>query len=260
MILKNKVAIVTGAASERSIGWGVAKALAAAGADVVVNDLPGQSDALNARAEEIRTMGRNALAAPADITQPEQILDLKNQTIKQFDRIDIAVSNAGIIRWENFLDITPSVMQSIIDVNIKGNMIFCQTMAKEMMRQGDGGRIIITSSVQAYTHFPVTPVYGGTKHAMHIFVGALALELAPYKITVNHFGPGWVRTALNDHDPAQQTAEDIENQKAAVPLGRAGTIEEMGAAAVYFASPEAAYTTGTFLRVAGGLGIGKYVK
>jgi NAD(P)-dependent dehydrogenase (short-subunit alcohol dehydrogenase family) len=248
---------VTGAADNRSIGWGIAQALAAEGADVVVNDVA-KPDDLHARAEDLRRMGRRALAVVADVSQPDQVEAMIGQTAAQMGRLDILASNAGIVRWEHFLDITPANLQAIVNVNIKGNVYVCQAAARQMIRQGQGGRIIITSSVQSDRHFPVTPVYGATKRAMHIFVGCLALELAPYNITVNHIGPGWVRSPLNDPAPDQQTAQGIEANRQAVPLKRDGLIEEMGRAAVYFASEDGNYTTGAFLRVDGGLGISKY--
>ena len=258
MRLQNKVALVTGAADDRSIGWGIAKALAEEGADLILNDLPAQQESLAARVETIRQMGRRAVAAPADITDPEQVRAMMETGVGGLGRLDIAVSNAGVIRWEHFLDIKPQTLRAIAGVNLKGNMLVCQAAAEQMIEQGQGGRIIITSSVQAYFHFPITPVYGGTKHAMHIFVGALALELAPHRITVNHFGPGWVQTAMNDPSPELKTALDLAHQRTVIPLHRAGTIEEMGRAAVYFATEDGAYTTGAFIRVDGGLGIGKY--
>ena len=86
--------------------------------------------------------------------------------------------------------------------------------------------LVITSSVQTYFHFPITPVYGATKHAMHVFVGALALELAPHNITVNHIGPGWVQTQMNDTSPELQTEQDILSQRDAIPHRRAGTTDE----------------------------------
>jgi NAD(P)-dependent dehydrogenase (short-subunit alcohol dehydrogenase family) len=148
-------------------------------------------------------------------------------------------------------------MRAILDVNLMGNVHVCQAAARQMIRQGRGGRIVITSSVQSEINFPSTTVYGGTKSAMHIFVGCLALELAAHNITVNHIGPGWVRSALNDPAPGQQTEEDIENQKRAVPLHRAGLPYEMGRAVVYFASPDGDYVTGAYLRLDGGLALGK---
>ena len=93
---------------------------------------------------------------------------------------------------------------------------------------------------------------------MHVFIGALALELAPHRITVNHIGPGWVQTQMTDTSPEVQTDEAIEQQKEAIPFRRAGTIEEMAHAVAYFTANEAAYTTGAYLPVEGGLSIGKY--
>lgn len=258
MDLQNKVALVTGGSNNRSIGWGIAAALAGAGADVALNDLAVHQADLAARVADIERMGRRALAVPADVSRAEQVRGMIDTAIAQLGRLDIVVSNAGVIRWEHFLEITPENLRAIVDVNLKGNLYVCQAAARQMIEQSQGGRIIIVSSVQTYTHFPVTPIYGGTKHAMHIFVGALALELAPHHITVNHIGPGWVRSPLNDPAPDQQTPADIEKQRQGVPLRRAGQLEEMGQAALYFAGDEAAYTTGAFLRVDGGLGIGKY--
>ena len=149
-------------------------------------------------------------------------------------------------------------MRAILRVNILGNVNVCRAAAKEMVKQGGGGRVIIVSSVQSDAQFPVTPVYGASKHAMHILVGSMALELAPHRVTVNHIGPGWVRSPLNDAAPDQRTPADLEAQRDAVPLRRDGLSEEMGAAVSYLASPRAAYTTGAFIRVDGGLGISKY--
>lgn len=257
MRLKGKVALVTGAASSRSIGWGIARALAEEGADVVVNDVA-QPDVLEARAQDVRALGGRGLAIVTDVTRPDQVEAMIARAVAEMGRLDIVASNAGIINWQQFLDITPASLRAIVNVNLKGNVYVCQAAARQMIRQGQGGRIIMTSSVQADMHFPITPVYGGTKRAAHILVGTLALELAQYGITVNHIGPGWVRSALNDPAPGQSTSEEIEQQRAVVPLKRDGYIQEMGRAAVYFASEDGAYTTGAFLRVDGGLGISKY--
>src|SRR5262245_56580067 len=257
MRLQGKVALVTGAADSRSIGWGIARALAEEGADVVVNDVA-RPDELERRADELRAQGRRSMAAIADVTQPEQVDAMIERTVSKLGRLDIVASNAGIIFWEPFLEIQPKRFQAIVNVNIKGNVNVCRAAAKQMIRQGEGGRIIITSSVQSDIQFPGDPVYGATKAAMHIFVGSLALELAPHNITVNHFGPGWVQSSLNDRAPDQQTPEGIEGVRQSVPLKRAGLISEMGRAVVYFAGPDGDYVTGAFIRVDGGLGISKF--
>lgn len=257
MRLKGKTALVTGAAHERSIGWGIARALAEEGADVAVNDVA-LLDRLEQRVADLQALGVRGLAVPADVTQPDQVDGMITRTVEAFGKLDIVVSNAGIIRWEPFFEITPKNLSAIIGVNLKGNANVCRSAAKQMIAQGDGGRIIITSSVQSDVQFPITPVYGATKRAMHVFVGGLALELAPYGITVNHIGPGWVESPLNDPAPALQKPEDVEAQRLAVPLKRAGRIDEMGRAVVYFASSDGDYATGAFIRLDGGLGISKY--
>lgn len=258
MHLKNRVALVTGAAGERSIGWGIAKKLASEGASLILNDLPGRRDELSARVDQLKARGSRAVMAPADLTHPEHVDRMMREGLQAFGRLDVVCSNAGMIRWESFLEITPATLRALVDVNVKGTMLVCQAAARQMIEQEEGGRIVVTSSVQTYFHFPITPVYGATKHAMHVFIGALALELAPYSITVNHIGPGWVQTQMNDTSPELQTNEDIENQKEAIPFRRAGTTEEMAHAVAYFTCNEAAYTTGAFLPVDGGLSISKY--
>jgi NAD(P)-dependent dehydrogenase (short-subunit alcohol dehydrogenase family) len=256
MRLQGKTALVTGASDPRSIGWGIARALAEEGADVVVNDVV-RPDALAERVRDLEALGRRGLAVQADVTVPEQVGEMFARAEQAFGRIDIVVSNAGIIRWEHFLAITAANLRAIVAVNIKGNVNVCRAAAKHMRAHG-GGRIIITSSVQSDMQFPITPVYGATKRAMHIFVGCLALELAEYGITVNHIGPGWVMSALNDPSPELQTEAGLKAQRQAVPLKRDGRIDEMGRAVVFLASSDADYITGEYIRIDGGLGIGKY--
>ena len=256
MRLQGKVALVTGSANDRSIGWGIARALADEGADIVLNDVS-QLDALEQRAAELRSQGRRAIAIPADVTNYEQVNAMFDRAVRELGHIDIVASNAGIIRWEPLLETTPKNLQAVVNVNLKGNIYVCQAAARHMIAQGNGGRIIITSSVQADVQFTINPIYGATKYAMHIFTGCLALELAPYKITVNHIGPGWVASALNDPTPDLQTPEGVERQRQAVPLKRAGDPYEMGRAAVYFAA-DGDYVTGVGIRVDGGLALGKF--
>jgi glucose 1-dehydrogenase len=257
MRLSGKVALVTGAADERSIGWGIAKALADEGADVVVNDVALPRE-LEKRVIDLQALGRRGLAIQADVSNADAVEAMMQRTVAEMGRLDIVCSNAGIIRWESFLEVTPHHLRAIVNVNIMGNVHVCQSAARQMIKQGQGGRIIITSSVQSEIQFPITPIYGGTKFAMHTFVGCLALELAEHNITVNHLGPGWVRSALNDPAPGQQTGTEIEQLKASVPLGhRPGLPYEMGRAAVYFASADGDYVTGAFIKLDGGLALGK---
>ncbi len=257
MRLQGKVALVTGAADTRNIGWGIVRALAEEGAAIAINDIPARTADLEKRAEELRTVGHRATAVPADVSQPDQVSAMFEQIVGALGRLDILASNAGIIRWEPFLQITPRNLRAIVDVNLKGNVNVCQAAVQQMIRQGQGGRIILTSSVQSDVQFPVTPVYGATKNAAHILVGCMALELAPYQITVNHIGPGWVRSPLNDPAPDQQSEAEIEQQRLAVPLHRDGLPYEMGRAVANLAASDGDYISGAFLRIDGGLALGK---
>src|SRR5262249_44502523 len=123
--LQGKVALVTGAAHDRSIGWGIARALADEGADVVVNEVA-RPDDLQKRAAAIQAMGRRGLAISADVTKADQVEAMVAQVAEKMGHLDILASNAGIIRWEKFLDITPGNLRAIINVNLMGNVIMCR--------------------------------------------------------------------------------------------------------------------------------------
>lgn len=257
MRLDNKVALVTGAAGDRSIGRGIAQALAEEGAHVIVNDVA-KLDRLEERAAELREIGVDALAIAADVTDRTAVDDMIAQALSHFGRLDIVASNAGVVTWEPFLEITQKSVDFMLDVNVRGNFNVCQAAAHQMVAQGDGGRIVITSSVHAQMPFEQMAVYGGTKHALQTFTNCLAIELASHGITVNHIGPGWVRSAINDPSPALATEEDLVDTLESIPLGRPARPYELGRAVVYLASEDGAYVTGTYLRVDGGLVVGKY--
>ena len=139
MHLKNKVALVTGAASERSIGWGIAQKLASEGASLILNDLPAHRVDLAARVDQLQELGVRAAMAPADITRPENVEEMIDLGMQVFGRLDVVCSNAGMIRWESFLDITPRTLRALVDINVKGNMLVCKAAAKQMIDQGAGG-------------------------------------------------------------------------------------------------------------------------
>jgi NAD(P)-dependent dehydrogenase (short-subunit alcohol dehydrogenase family) len=257
MRLKGKVALVTGAAGDRSIGRGIARALAEEGAHVVVNDVA-KLDKLEARAAELRMLGVEAMAIAADVTRRDEVERLITSAAEALGGLDILVSNAGVVRWEPFLDIQPASVDFMLDVNIKGTVNVCQLGARQMVRQGRGGRIIITSSVHAQMPFAEMAVYGATKHALQTLTNCMAIELAPHNITVNHLGPGWVRSAINDPSPHLKGEEGMRATLRAIPLGRPAKPSELGRAAVYLASADGDYVTGSYLRVDGGLVVSKF--
>jgi NAD(P)-dependent dehydrogenase (short-subunit alcohol dehydrogenase family) len=251
------VALVTGAAGDRSIGRGIAQALVDEGARVVLNDVT-RPEKLAARVAELESAGGEAMAFVADVSQRDQVEAMVAETVKRFGRLDIVASNAGVVTWEPFLEITPKSIELMLGVNLKGTFHVCQAAARQLIEQGQGGRIVITSSVHAQMPFESMAIYGATKHALQTFTNALAIELAQYEITVNHIGPGWVRSAINDPSPALATEDDLKATLNAIPLGRPAKPYELGRAVVYYASKDGDYLTGTFLRVDGGLVVSKY--
>jgi NAD(P)-dependent dehydrogenase (short-subunit alcohol dehydrogenase family) len=145
----------------------------------------------------------------------------------------------------------------VMGVNLHGVLYGCRAAAAQMRAQGDGGAIVVTSSVNAVMPFSPLGVYGASKHAVGLLVGIMAREWGADGISVNHVGPGWVDTNINDPSPAFATEEKREAARASVPFGRRpAEPREIGEAVAYLAA--ATYTTGSYLRVDGGLVIGKY--
>ena len=256
--LAGRVAVVTGAARDRSIGGGIARVLAQHGADVVVNDLAASEEA-ERRVLEIEAIGRRAAFVAADVTDPVAMERLMAETVERMGRLDIVVANAGLCDWQTVTDLTAELWDRLVGVNLHGCFFTCRAAAAAMRAQGEGGRIIATSSVHAQMPFVQMGVYGGTKQAVGHLVGVMAREWARDRITVNHIGPGWVASAINDKAPDFATAEGRAGIRRIIPLGhRAGEPEEMGEAVAYLASEAAAYTTGAYVRVDGGFVIRPY--
>jgi NAD(P)-dependent dehydrogenase (short-subunit alcohol dehydrogenase family) len=254
--LDGKVALVTGAARDRGIGRGICLALARRGADVAVHDLTHEDEAAR-RAAELEDLGVKACFVPADITQPEENERLVAEVVERLGRLDVFVANAGVARWMRLADVTREDWDAIMDVNLHGVLYGCQAAAAQMRRQGEGGRIVVTTSVNAVMPFSPLGIYGASKHAAGLLVGVLAREWAEDGISVNHIGPGWVDTNINDRSPDFDTAEKREAALSSIPFGhRPADPAELGEAVAYLAC--STYTTGAFLRVDGGLTVSKY--
>ena len=258
MRLAGKVALVTGAARRRGIGRGIAQALAEEGADVAVNDV-GAADEGEELVAELRALGRRAAFYPADVSDRGQVDALVAAVRRDLGSLDIACSNAGVADWNTIAETDAATFDRIVGVNLTGAFNVGQAAALAMVEQGRGGRIVFTSSVHVQMGFPGMAVYGATKQAVRALTESMAIELAPHGIRVNHIGPGWVLSALNDPSPALATEEITRANLATIPIeGRAADPREMGRAAVYFASADGDYVTGEYLRVDGGFVVGKY--
>jgi NAD(P)-dependent dehydrogenase (short-subunit alcohol dehydrogenase family) len=251
--LDGKVALVTGAAHERGIGRGIVRELAAEGALVAVNDA-----AYEEMGEELaQEVGGRFFQA--DVSDRAAVDELVRRVEAELGPLDVVASNAGVADWQPFVDITEASFDRIVGVNLTGAFNVGQAAARAMVASGRGGRIVFTSSVHVQMPFPTMAVYGATKQGVRALCEAMAIELAPYGITVNHIGPGWVLSALNDPSPALQDEEELRTSLAQIPLGgRPADPREMGRAVAYLASSDGDYVTGEYLRVDGGFVVGKF--
>jgi NAD(P)-dependent dehydrogenase (short-subunit alcohol dehydrogenase family) len=246
MKLQGKVAIVTGAGA--GIGMGIAIGFAQEGANVVVNYAHSAAGAEKV-AEEIIKLGQKAIPFKASVSNQEEVQAMVDCAVREFGRVDVLVNNAGIDPHIKFLEMTEDQWDWIIDTNLKGNYFCSQAAARQMVKQGEGGRIIIISSVHSIQTYMHITAYATTKGGLTSMTRQLALELAPFHITVNCVAPGAVHVdkfygVIPNYDPHMFDHE--------IPVGFIGYPEDVAAACSYFASPEARYTTGQTLYVDGG--------
>jgi glucose 1-dehydrogenase len=251
--LEDKVALVTGSAHERGIGRGIVRALAEEGARVAVTDIAHEH-----MGEELaREVG--GVFYRADVSDRAQVDELVQRVEDDLGPLDVVASNAGVADWQSFVEITDESFDRIVGVNLTGAFNVGQAAARAMVTGGSGGRIVFTSSVHVQMPFPTMAVYGATKQGLRALCESMAIELAPHGITVNHIGPGWVLSALNDPSPALEDEEELRASLAQIPLGgRPADPHELGRAVVYLASSDCDYVTGEYLRVDGGFVVGKF--
>jgi glucose 1-dehydrogenase len=251
--LDGQVALVTGAAHERGIGRGIVQELAAEGASVAVVDIA-HEEMGNELAAEVG--GRFYLA---DVSDRGQVDGLVEQVEGDLGPLDVVASNAGVADWQAFTEITDESFDRIVAVNLTGAFNVGQASARAMVRSGRAGRIVFTSSVHVQMPFPTMAVYGATKQGVRALCEAMAIELAPHGIRVNHIGPGWVLSALNDPSPAVADPDELKKSLATIPIEqRPADPRELGRAVVYLASSDGDYVTGEYLRVDGGFVVGTF--
>ena len=249
MRLENKVALITGASS--GIGAGVAARFAAEGALVAVNYRPNSPKDRTAAEAAVATFGTRCIAVEADVSRRDQVEAMLGRVVGELGRIDICLNNAGIETKHDFLETTDDEWNRVIAVNLYGAFVVSQLAARAMVAQGGGGRLLYMSSVHEDIPFPGYTSYCASKGGMRMMMRNIAMELAPHGITVNNIAPGAIATPINQavlDDPVA-----LRNATSEIPLGRFGTPADVAAVAVFLASDEAAYVTGSTYYVDGGL-------
>jgi len=248
MRLQNKVAIVTGSAT--GIGQAIAIRFAKEGAAVVV-DYVGGPDTPNQTEEAIKSFGGKSIAVAADVSKPDEVQHLVDLTVSTFGRLDIVVNNAGIEKKFAFVDYPLEVVQKILAVNLVGPFLVSQSGVRQMIKQGQGGRVINISSIHEDLPMPTNAAYCASKGGLRMLTRTIAVELAKYNITVNNIGPGAVYTPI---DADIQANPELEKAlMAEIPLNRWGQPDEIAGLAVYLASDEASYVTGSTYFIDGGM-------
>ncbi len=241
-----RVAFVTGAAN--GIGRATALALAQEGADVALNDLK-LSPALESLAEEIRSLGRRALLCPADVSEQAAVEAAVARTTTDLGRLDLLVTSAVYSDRELFHSANMAGFRRTIEVSMWGAFYALRAATNQMLRQGEGGGVVIVSSPHAVTPYPSCMAYNMAKAALDMMARTAALELIKQRIRVNLIYPGWTDTPGERKFFSEQTLQQAGNT---LPLGRLARPDEIARGIVFLLDPASEYITGSTLWVDGG--------
>ena len=239
--LTGKTALITGASG--GIGGAIATALHGAGATVALSGT--RVEPLEALAAEL---GERAFVLPCNLSDPDAVDALPKQAVEAMGSVDILVNNAGITRDQIFMRMSDEEWQSVIDVNLTATMRLCRGVMRPMMK-ARWGRIINIGSIVGATGNPGQVNYAASKAGMVGLTKSIAYEVASRGITANAVAPGFIATAMTDKLTDDQKAKI----NAQIPAARMGAPDEIAAAVLYLASPEAGYVTGATLHVNGGM-------
>jgi 3-oxoacyl-[acyl-carrier protein] reductase len=263
--LEGKVAVVTGAGRMRSIGRPIAVELARAGCDVVLTGTgraperyPDDERAVGWRdidsvADEIRALDHHALPIVSDVSDPDAVDALVDRVVGELGRVDIVVNNAGAARGDDrvpVVDLAIEQWRTVLDVNLNGTFYMSRAFARALLEQGDGGSIVNISSIGGKLMAARTAAYAASKAGIHALTCAMASELGRDGIRVNAICPGIIDTyRLDDIPRGERWDAMVERQ---IPLGRAGTGEDVAWMTVYLCSEQGSWITGQLYTVDGG--------
>jgi glucose 1-dehydrogenase len=247
MKLLGKTALITGAA--RGIGRGCAIELARAGADIAINDRV-CDDRTEAVVAEIQALGRRAILVEGSVFERSSCESVVSRAIKLLGQVNILVSNPALQRRADFLEFDSETFTKVIEGTLTGGFHMSQLVARHMVKQGGGGKIVFISSCHVHIPYARSVAYNAGKGGLNQMAFTIAAELYPHRINVNVIEPGWIDT------PGEHEAfgDDLMAKAGpALPWGRFGTPEDIGKAAAFLASDDADYITGAALRVDGGI-------
>ena len=248
MDLKGKVAVVTGGNS--GIGMAIVIELARHGANIVI-DYVAHPEATEALEREICALGDCAIGVKADISKMDELQNLISAAVDKFGRLDIMVNNAGIETRTSILHTTEAQYDKVLAINLKSAFFGTQLAAQQMIKQGNGGRIINITSVHEDWPMPGNTAYCLSKGGMRMLTRTAGVELAPHKILVVGVGPGAVATPINLS--TIQNPELLEKLNASIPLGRMARPEEIAKLVAFLAGANAGYITATTIFADGGI-------
>ncbi|GIL40435.1 SDR family NAD(P)-dependent oxidoreductase [Roseiterribacter gracilis] len=270
--LAGKVAVITGAGRPKGLGEAMAKRLAAEGCRVVLHDLGkvagdtapahgiGKEDELRQVAADIRAAGGECTSFQGDMMIEQDVANLVAHAVATYGRLDIFVNNAGIgYLFGPLTETTQAHWDAVLDVNLRGCFFGMKHAAKQMISQGQGGRIVSIASQAAKSGFAFAAAYSASKHGLVGLTRAAAQEFGAHKITVNAICPNHVTTGLgawqNDFMSkarGQTIDEYLAAMRARIPLGRPGLVEDTANACAFLCSDQASYITGEAMNVSGG--------
>jgi NAD(P)-dependent dehydrogenase (short-subunit alcohol dehydrogenase family) len=250
---KDKVVLVTGAASERGIGRAIALAFAYEGARLALLDLAG--DDLQQGKDAVRELGAQVIGIPTDVSQRDQVQRAVAKTVGEFGRIDVCINVAGFCTFRRFLEIDDALWCRTMEVNLTGYFLIGQEVARHMVKRGGGGKIVNITSISAEISGAEKVHYAVSKAATKSLTLGMALELAKDRINVNAVAPGTIDTNIV-REPRILKLLDCEREHSSVPWGRIGVGGDTVGAVLFLASAEAEYITGATILVDGGLSAG----